>query len=199
MNLSDLLVNLRLPRLRRLPWSRLGRDKDGISAVEFALIAPVLVCFYFGCIEISTMLITDRKVTSTAASVGDLVARLPSIDTAEMNDIFNSSVINMAPNDLADTRIRVTSIEFAPDGVTPVVGWSRSTANWSAFADGDVMTVPAGIIPTDGSVVFTQVEFDYGSITGLFDPNTGFLFDVSRTMNDSYYARPRRVDIIPFT
>ncbi|MEL6567524.1 MAG: TadE/TadG family type IV pilus assembly protein [Pseudomonadota bacterium] len=178
---------------------RLSRDKKGVSAVEFALIAPVLVCFYFGCIEISTMLITDRKVTSTAASVGDLVARLPSIDTTEMNNVFNSTVINMAPNDFTDTRIRVTSIQYASDGVTPVVGWSRSTSNWTAHANGNIMTVPTGIIPTGGSVVLTEVEFDYSSITGLYDPNTGFLFDVSRTMTDSYYARPRRVDIIPFT
>jgi len=191
MNLSSLLTRRMLGRLRR--------DKKGVSAVEFALIAPVLVCFYFGCIEISTMLITDRKVTSTAASVGDLVARLPSIDTTEMNNVFNSTVINMAPNDFTDTRIRVTSIQYASDGVTPVVGWSRSTSNWTAHANGNIMTVPTGIIPAGGSVVLTEVEFDYSSITGLYDPNTGFLFDVSRTMTDSYYARPRRVDIIPFT
>lgn len=191
MNLSNLSPRRMLGRLRR--------DKKGVSAVEFALIAPVLVCFYFGCIEISTMLITDRKVTSTAASVGDLVARLPSIDTTEMNNVFNSTVINMAPNDFTDTRIRVTSIQYASDGVTPVVGWSRSTSNWTAHANGNIMTVPTGIIPTGGSVVLTEVEFDYSSITGLYDPNTGFLFDVSRTMTDSYYARPRRVDIIPFT
>lgn len=191
MNLSSLSPRRML--------GRLSRDKKGVSAVEFALIAPVLVCFYFGCIEISTMLITDRKVTSTAASVGDLVARLPSIDTTEMNNVFNSTVINMAPNDFTDTRIRVTSIQYASDGVTPVVGWSRSTSNWTAHANGNIMTVPTGIIPTGGSVVLTEVEFDYSSITGLYDPNTGFLFDVSRTMTDSYYARPRRVDIIPFT
>lgn len=191
MNLSSLSPRRILGRLRR--------DRKGVSAVEFALIAPVLVCFYFGCIEISTMLITDRKVTSTAASVGDLVARLPSIDTAEMNNIFNSTVINMAPNDFTDTRIRVTSIVFAADGVTPVVSWSRSTANWTAHANGAVMTVPAGIIPTGGSVILTEVEYDYTSITKLYDTETGFLFDVSRTMSDDYYARPRRVDIIPFT
>lgn len=191
MNLSSFSPRRILARLRN--------DTKGVSAVEFALIAPVLVCFYFGCIEISTMLITDRKVTSTAASVGDLVARLPTIDTAEMNNVFNSTVINMAPNDFADTRIRVTSIQFASDGVTPVVGWSQSTTNWTANTAGAVMTVPTGIIPTGGSVIFAEVEFDYSSITGLYDPNTGFLFDVSRTITDSYYARPRRVDIIPFT
>lgn len=190
MNLSSFLKK-RLTRLRR--------DRKGVSAVEFALIAPVLVCFYFGCIELSTMMITDRKVTSTAAAVGDLVARVPSLDTAEMNNIFNSTVINMAPNEFADTRIRVTSVELDTDGVTTIVGWSRSTTNWSAHTAGATITVPAGIVPTDGSVILTEVEFDYSSITGFYDANTGFLFDVSRTMSDNYFARPRRVDVIPFT
>lgn len=179
--------------------ARLGADRKGVSAVEFALIAPILVCFYFGCVELSTMLITDRKITTTASSVGDLVARLPAVDTAEMNNVLNSGVINMAPNDFTDTRIRVTSIVFGSDGVTPEVAWSRSTSNWTAHATGNTMTVPAGIIPSGGSVIFTEVEYDYTSITGLFDANTALVVDVSKTMTDDYYARPRRVDIIPFT
>ena len=40
-------------------FSRLLRQQDGASAVEFALISPVLVLFTFGIIEVSLMMLTQ--------------------------------------------------------------------------------------------------------------------------------------------
>jgi len=40
---------LRIP----LRFSRFARDRRGVSAVEFALVAPLLVALYLGCVEIS--------------------------------------------------------------------------------------------------------------------------------------------------
>ncbi|MEO0467698.1 MAG: TadE/TadG family type IV pilus assembly protein [Pseudomonadota bacterium] len=191
-------MNLFSRFLRRRPRD-LARDEKGISAVEFALIAPVLVVFYFGCVEISTMLIVDRKVTNVASSVADLVTRQPTIDATEMTNVFNSGVITMAPHDFTPVRIRVSSIIFDVDGVTPIVDWSEATSNWTALTAGDPVTVPTGMIPTDGSVILSEVEYDYTSITGLFDAESGLVFDASRTLGDQYWQRPRRTEIIDFT
>ena len=56
-------------------------DDDGISAIEFALVAPFLALLYFGCIELSLMMQTDRRVTSAASTMGDLVARAAVMST----------------------------------------------------------------------------------------------------------------------
>lgn len=186
-------------RLFRFGPRRLRCDESAVSAVEFALIAPVLVMFYFACVEISTMLIVDRKVTNVASTVADLVTRQPSIDGTEMTNVFNSGIITMAPHEFTPTRIRVTSIIFDTDGVTPIVDWSAATTNWTAYTAGNTMTVPAGMIPTDGSVILSEVEYDYTSITGIFDANEGFMYDLSRTLADEYWQRPRRTEIITYT
>lgn len=191
MNLSDLFPRRRFARLRR--------DARGVSAVEFALIAPVLVIFYFGCIEVSTMLITDRKVTGTAASVADLTARASAMDSTEMTNIFNSGVISMAPNDFMTTRIRVSSVEWNSAGTATVVGWSQATTNWTARAANAPITVPTGLMPAGGSLIYAEVEYDYTSITGLFDAEGGLLFSTDRKMSDDYWIRPRRTDVIPFS
>lgn len=188
MNLSDLSPRRLLARFRS--------DKRGVSAIEFALIAPALVVFYFGCIEVSTMLITDRKVTGTAATVADLTSRLTAADTTEITNILNSGIISMAPNDPVPTRIRVSSVEW--DGSDTVVGWSRSTANWTARAVDSDITVPTGLMPAGGSLVYAEVEYDYTSITGLFSAETYLLFQTDRTMTEQQWTRPRRVDVIPF-
>ena len=52
-----------LPR----PLARLCRDRRGVSAVEFAMVAPLMIALYLGCVEISDGVAVDRKVTLTAA------------------------------------------------------------------------------------------------------------------------------------
>ncbi len=41
-----------------------ARDKAGVSAVEFAMIAPVMITLLLGTVELSDVMMADRKVTS---------------------------------------------------------------------------------------------------------------------------------------
>ena len=56
-------------RLRRL----IG-DERGVSAVEFALLLPLMLTLYLGAVEVSQGIGADRKVTLTARTIGDLVS-----------------------------------------------------------------------------------------------------------------------------
>ncbi|MEM9054640.1 MAG: TadE/TadG family type IV pilus assembly protein, partial [Pseudomonadota bacterium] len=72
--------------LRTLP-----KAKKGVSAVEFALIAPLMLLMYAGCIELSFMMQLDRKVTTSAATLGDLTARADIVTNDDLDDIFEAS------------------------------------------------------------------------------------------------------------
>ena len=61
---------------RLTPLCRFMGDRRGVSAVEFALIAPIMVAMYLGAAELTQVLTLDRKVTSAANAVADLVAVL---------------------------------------------------------------------------------------------------------------------------
>jgi Flp pilus assembly protein TadG len=58
---------------------RLLRDKRGISAVEFAMLLPLMVTLYLGGVEVSQAVAVDRKVTLVARSLGDLVAQATNV------------------------------------------------------------------------------------------------------------------------
>lgn len=184
MNLSDPF------RLRRFL-----HDRKGISAVEFALIAPVMLLFYFGTVEVSMMLLADRKVTNAAGTLGDLTAREPSLTTADLDDIFEATRLILQPYDSADARMRITSI--IPDPGNPsntLVDWSYANSShgdpgWTAHSDGSPITVPAGLVPDSGSVIYAEIEFDH-------EPALGYLIAASGTLRDDFYLRPRRVDVI---
>jgi hypothetical protein len=49
------------------------------------------------------------------------------------------------------------------------------------------ISVPTGIVPEDGSVIFAEVEYDYDSALGYF-------FTTTKTLSDEFYLRPRRTD-----
>lgn len=55
--------------------ARLLRDRHGMSAVEFALIAPVLIMIYVGVAEINSLLTVYRRTATVAATAADLTKR----------------------------------------------------------------------------------------------------------------------------
>ena len=54
---------------------RLVRDIRGVSAVEFALVLPLMVALYLGLAEASQAIAIDRKVTLTAHALSDLASQ----------------------------------------------------------------------------------------------------------------------------
>jgi Flp pilus assembly protein TadG len=175
---------------RRTRWrgiQGLWYNEKGVSAVEFALIAPILILIYFGCIELSLLMRADRRVTSTASGMGDLTARLVTADDSDMQELFDAAAVLMQPYDAKNARLRITSVVDNGDGVTRV-GWSDGF-NIEPYSEDALITVPPGLVTTPGSVIVSEVEFEYES-------SIGFVINTSRTLKDTFYLRPRRVTVI---
>ncbi len=181
---SPLPVDPAAPRAPRPSLvTRALSDRSGVSAIEFAIIAPVLMLFYFACVEISMLLTVDRKVTNVASAVGDLVAQDDMVDSAEMLNIFNAAKAIMEPYPSGGVRMRVTSLQMQPDNSVRV-RWSRGKG-MGAMACGATVAVPAGILTPGQSVVMAEVATDYSSPIGQFVTS-------SYVLDDTFYLRPRR-------
>lgn len=113
-----------LARLKRL---RLA--EDGVAAVEFALILPIMLTLYIGAMEASTLISMDRRVQSVAGAVGDLVARADTtISAATLTDYFQAAGGIMTPFPSAGLKQVVTQVEVDTSGVAKVV-WSKQYVN----------------------------------------------------------------------
>lgn len=173
---------------KRRTLKGLLRNEQGISAVEFAFIAPVMVLLYFGCVELSFLMRADRKVSATAASLGDLTARLAMATDGDMRELYNAAGVLMQPYPVADARIRITSVVDNGNGEKRVA-WSEAHNVAPRAVNSLVTTIPDGIVPSPGSIIFTEVEYDYQS-------SLGFILSEPMTMKDRFYLRPRRVHVI---
>lgn len=165
---------------------KVKQAEEGISAVEFALIAPLMAVIYFGCIELSLMMTLDRKVTGATAALGDLTSRAATVSNDDLADIFQATRMVMQPNDMTGARMRITSL-YEDDGDVKV-DWSDG-CNLSPYSDDQQITIPNNLIPEDGTIIMAEIEYDYNS-------NIGYFFTSSKALSDTFYLRPRRVDSI---
>lgn len=163
---------------------RLRSDDSGLSAVEFAIICPVMLTSLLGAVEVSNGMLADRKVTQVTSTIADLTSQDVDISTTEMQDIWAAGRSIMYPMGATPLKMRISSVVADLNGVTKVE-WSCST-NMAARGAGTAITVPAGIVQPGGSVIFAEVEYLYTSGVGQF------LTD-GVTVRDKFYLRPRRV------
>jgi len=54
---------------------RFHKSEDGVSAIEFAFILPVMVVMFLGVVEVSNYVMAARRVASVASTAADLVAQ----------------------------------------------------------------------------------------------------------------------------
>ena len=175
---------------------RFRRAKSGLAAVEFALIAPVLVTLLLGTIELCNALECHQKVTMLASTAADLVAQTTSVSSTDMANVFAAVNAIIYPFPATNTKIVVTSILSDGNG-GGTVGWSQGY-NATALTPGNAITVPSGLMtqsecPKDAcSVILAQVTYDYTSPIGRFLLGTV-------TMSDIFYARPRKSATVAYT
>src|SRR3982074_3750711 len=134
---------------------------EGVGAVEFAVVAPVMISLYFGVTELADGFTASTKVTSVASTAGDLLAQEKSVCDAEMNDVSTALRSLMYPFALNQMQIIVSSLIDAGGG-TVKVAWSDAS-NASPRAPGSVVSVPAGLVAVGGSVVLAEVTYNYSS------------------------------------
>lgn len=172
--------------------TRFSKDQKGASAVEFALVAPILLTIYFGSVEVYQAYSANRKITLAASAATDLVARFSNgqINTTSINNIFTAAEKIIAPFDTAPFTIIISEIKR--NGTQTKVEWSRAN-NGPGHASGTKIELPDGLIPTGtkDSVIMTQVSYSY-------QPLLTYLWKKPFTMSDVFYERPAIAIIATF-
>lgn len=102
-------------------WRRLATAGDGAVAVEFALLAPLMVLLLLGVIGMAQSLTVANKVQQATSSIADLVTQSKQVDTAALDAIVTAGRQIVYPFD-ADAGTfggRVICVRF--DGTAPAV------------------------------------------------------------------------------
>lgn len=165
---------------------RFIRDSRGVSAVEFALIAPLMITFYFGLAEFCQGFMAQKRMGHSAAAVADLVAQTDVVQADELDDILAIGGLIMKPFSTTDLTIRVSSVTRDENGVAKV-DWSRAGGGATALGTNAVVTVPTELIANGESAVVAETTYAYSS-------PVKYIVKDGITFHSKFYSRPRKVD-----
>jgi Flp pilus assembly protein TadG len=183
MNMRRLLQKLKLVHCG------LVDDSRGAAAVEFGLITPAILAIFFGTAELAQGVSIDRKLTITARALSDLVAQSTTISDTDMTNIFNASSAIMTPYSATPLKGRVSAVNINAAGTTATVAWSSATANETARAVGDVVTIPTALKVANTQVIWSEVTYAY-------TPAVAYHITGSLNLTDAFFARPRQSSTI---
>jgi Flp pilus assembly protein TadG len=168
--------------------SRFGRCGSGLAAVEFAMIAPVLILVYFGLAEFCQAYMAQRRMGHATSQVADIVAQSQTITADTIDDTFAIGGLILAPFPESPLALRVTSITRGTDGVARAT-WSRGKGMTKLTG---TVAVPAGLIANGETIIMSEGTYDYESPLGQVLPGM-------RRFNHTYWLRPRLVNAIECT
>ena len=165
---------------------RFVRDRRGLAALEFALIAPLMVTVLFGSVELTGLLNTNRRAENTSASVADIIARDTEVTNTEMSDLWSASSILMYPDASTPLKMRVSSVQVQTPTQATVL-WSDGYNGYAARGVGSSVTLPSAMMITGTSVIIAETTYRY-------TPPIGVFLKIAMDLNHTEYRRPRVVD-----
>ncbi len=165
--------------LRRV-LGRFGGDRRGVSAVEFALLAPLMITLYVGCAEISDGVAADRKVSLTAAALANLAAQVTTISSTDMTNILDASSAIIAPYSTSQLSITLSCINIDAN--------RNATVKWSVTRGG---TARSGSITVPSALAVASTQLLLGEATYQYRPTVGYTVTGTLNLSDRMYMSPR--------
>ena len=170
-----------LARIRKL-----ARDRRGLAALEFALIAPMMVMVLFGSIELTELLATNRRTENTAASIADVVSRDTVITDDELTDLWSTASALMFPNSATPMQMRVSSVNIISATEARVL-WSDGYNGYAPRVVDSTVAMPAGMMIPGTSVILSETSYHY-------EPPIGVFLNLAFNLEQKEFRRPRVAD-----
>ena len=162
------------------------RDRRGVSAVEFAIIAPVMILLYVGIVEVGHLLTVYRRTSQVASTAADLTAQAKTVTKSDIEDIEAAASSILTPYSTNPLKIVLSSV-VADANNDGKIAWSCANRG-GGRAEDSAFPVPPGLTEPDSSVIVAEITYSYEPLLGL----TSIFSPGSVDMKRTFYTRPRR-------
>lgn len=164
------------------------RDSRGSAAIEFAVIAPVMILMFLGTVEVSSGVAVDRKVSLVARTLSDLTSQAQNVTSADLTGIFSAAAAIMIPYySASDYKAKISEIKIDANG-NAKIAWGVATTNETARSAGDpASSLPGALKINSTYLIWSEVTYTYKPalwLTGQSQPTF--------TLSSAFYTRPRQ-------
>lgn len=191
---------------------RFTENTAGVAAIEFALIAPIMILMAIGTFEIGRAVIVHKRLQRATDMVADLVSREQTLgDTsgavvANLDGIMRAAENALYPYDTTKLRMSILSVRAnipANPQATPTtsIEWSYGYKGSPHQQCPAPKSLPqAGMVVAGNAVIMVESEYDYspllnygGTIKNTFNGTI-----LQQTFKDTMVYAPRNtcVDVL---
>ncbi|MCJ2054739.1 pilus assembly protein [Methylobacterium sp. J-070] len=142
-------------------------SRDGVSAVEFSLIAPVMLALFMGSIELPRAYMIGKRLDNATATMADLISRGTYTD---LSPVFAALGAISNPYDVTRASVVLTAAGTYQTGsaATTQVCSSAQSNGQARPAGSSLGPPPAGLDRGGDRFVMSEVTMPYRPIFPLF-------------------------------
>jgi len=181
---------------QRLRRKHFFLNESGVAAMEFAIIAPMIIGLYLGLAELASALSADRRISHSASVAGDLATQVTSLSESDAEDLV-SAVLHVA--DLRDNNnyiLRLQSYYRRPNGNVASEGVIiYRNGSHGGLTQYDKNSLSTELLPIGGGIVVASVKhryepFGFKKMDGD-EAGEGFL-PTDIELEETFLLKPRR-------
>ena len=165
---------------------RFLKDRRGVAAIEFAMIAPVMVVMLTGIVEVSYLMMAERRVSGAAHATADLISQETDLTSAELSEIFVVASLIMDPFDNAGLTLGAVSVRYDDSTGDPAEDW---TGSYNSGSVSSATTLATGLGSAGESVIIVTASYTY-------TPVLSAILSGPYTLSETAITRPRYLDYI---
>ena len=168
-------------------------NRQGTSAIEFALLLPLMLTMYFGSIEVTDAISANRQDTLVASTVADITSQYANpLASSDVTNILAAASTVIAPFPASSVKVTLSSVVIDAN-LNATVDWSKATSNGSPRTAGSSVT---NLIPSALRVAGTSVI--WGEATYAYKPVIGWVVTGTLNMYNQIFMRPRQTACVQY-
>jgi Flp pilus assembly protein TadG len=199
----------RVAAARRGPVGRFLADRSAVSAVEFAIVAPLLLILLLGMGGVVPAIVARLQNSHSTEEVGDLVSQFTEMQTSDMVNAYSAASDVQGSLAGATVNLRLTNVYSDGNGHAYVY-WSCGEGTLPSYtAKTAVTTTPTGSPVTwfiwlndaTGAGYLrngTNSTYLMAETSTVYTSPFQFVIQAPITMNDTAYLLPRQSSYIGF-
>lgn len=175
---------------------RLGRERSGASAMEFAFLAPILIAIYISSFEITTGYSVSQKTLKAAGSISDIVTRQNMVNKAFLSEMIDAAEATIAPSPAPGLKLKITGVTVDSAGNAKVL-WSWNESGGKPYTKGSTVDVPVDMRKPGSFLVRSELSVQHTMLLFFGAPASLEHSSRSITINREFFYRQRLGSDVP--
>lgn len=143
------------------------QDESGVSALEFALVAPFLLSLWLGMVTILDTEHATTKIGKVSATVADIIAQAPQVDSAYINAAFDAGKAMLGDTEAGSMKQIVAGIQVDKKGKQTML-WhcGRNYGSGELAPAAANIKLPSHLLQQEGFIVASYAEYKHTPLYG---------------------------------